>query len=272
MRGSSGARIIIGEDHVMKFDVHRTGTRVREQGIWLRNHESKLLPEVKAIHADGYTMEKLVDRPLPRTVEDVRTGCELLLDNLPSLWKWNTATPYIIKMHAQTHHSYVDGLLRDVDLRELRKELRQIFNRVFWPNLKVARTHGDPLIDNTMFRPVEGNRTGMMNPVVIDPIPATPALPHLEVVDVGRIIQSAVGYEWTRYDIGPHDVITVSEAVDHVVNTWQSDHFSMHNVTGALYFSIIHMLRGIRTAPESKQPGLIALVYELLEEVHRWTR
>lgn len=270
MRGSSGARIIIGDDHVTKFDVHRTGTRVREQGIWLRNHESKLLPEVKAIHSDGYTMEKLEDRPLPRTVEDVRTGCELLIDHLPSLW--DTEQSFIIKMHAQTHHNYVDGLLRDVDLRELRKELRQIFNHVFWPSLRIARTHGDPLIDNTMFRSVEGSRTGMMKPVLIDPIPATTALPHLQVVDIGRVIQSAIGYEWTRYDVGPHAVIHVPEAVDHVINAWQSDRFSMHEVIGALYFSIIHMIRGIRTAPESKQPGLVDLVYKLLEEVDRWTR
>jgi hypothetical protein len=61
--------------------------------------------------------------------------------------------------------------------------------------LKHALTHGDPTAENVMFRPGYGN-------VLIDPIRATEVVPDSPAVDVGKMLQSAYGWEHAKYSNG----------------------------------------------------------------------
>jgi hypothetical protein len=61
--------------------------------------------------------------------------------------------------------------------------------------LKHALTHGDPTAENVMFRPGYGN-------VLIDPIRATEVVPDSPAVDVGKMLQSAYGWEHAKYKNG----------------------------------------------------------------------
>lgn len=285
-QGSSGARIIIRADDVVKLEGVRTRNRVREQGIWLRRFDASLaLPAVNAVHADGYTMEKLIQRPLPRTEAAILDLCGQILDQLKDkVWQLKTGVRSFVGeslvrgegVSDWDHCRYVARLTRDVKLQDLKSTLLRRFRKIDPIKLRVGTTHGDSIIDNVMWR-AQGSSLSK-NPlelVLIDPIPATSALPDWQAVDVGRVIQSAVGYELIRYPDGPHEAINVRTAVDHVLNEWLDDEFTLQDAQAAVYFAVIHMLRGIRTArifaPDTVSE-MIVRTYELMDEVDRWMR
>lgn len=275
MRGSSGATFEEGDDFITKMDAPHTGTRVRDQGVWLTQFgDCNPLPQVFQVLWNGYEMEKLQSRDLPITVLETYHRCDLILELLQGeIWVYKPMqrTLYERNFNTREHKLYIKRLLRDVDRREWWPYLRSYVDTIDWCTLKTAVTHGDPIIDNLLWR--RGVSNAITDAVLIDPIPSCPALPDLAAVDVGRVIQSAVGYEAIRYlsrDVARPDV---DDAVTHVLNTWMDEKFDVNEARAAIHFAIIHMLRGVRTAlrvAPDRAKDLAYLTYALIEEAEEW--
>lgn len=269
MRGSSSAKITYENGHVRKLDSDVTGRRVRDQGIWLRRYdESICLPAVNEIYANGYLMERLIEESLPVKYDDVLKMCQDILTTLANdLWhrestgvRFNIEFDYDVVRPRNVHRRYVAGLLKDVGLQSLRKIMKGYEDRITWHRLRTGLTHGDPIIDNVLYRRSKTQWEIDRQLVLIDPIPACPALPDVLAVDVGRVIQSAVGYEALRYaDLaelktdfgtwgGDRYPVNTRDAVNFVLNDFMGDEFTLDDARASIYFAIIHMMRGVRTA------------------------
>jgi hypothetical protein len=282
-RGASGAHIIIGEKYTTKLDVERTGTFVRDQGAWLSRWatESKvtILPRVTEVFSTGYRMETL-QVPHLRDV-DVLETCELIHDNLlDNLWHKIPTWHFRVSLFETAHPAYVHKLVRNVQSErkpaaELETTLRGFYDQIDWNDLTTGLTHGDPIVDNVGYRAIEGSTTGARNLVLLDPIPATVALPNWRAVDVGRIIQSMVGYEHVRYQrtrVG--DLLDYDAAVTATLNWYMPRNFSVNEARACLYFSVIHMLRAVRTTGQgtAARLGVWYLTTKLIEETKQWMR
>lgn len=263
-RGASGATIIITKDFTTKLDVERTGTFVRSQGEWLAQNRYELLPNVTEVLHNGYVMETL-DVPDLWTL-DVMDTILLIRNRLNELWKRGGRKRYI---DGPGHDAYVHQLARDVtsskdEVRELRDWLREARTSIDFGSLRTGLTHGDCIIDNVAYR------EGVL--VLLDPIPATYAIPDFVASDVGRLIQSAVGYESIRYR---NFKITTDfdTAVGAVLNA-HMHRFSVNEARAAIYFAIIHTLRGVRTTKPgtAARLGLWYLVKKLQGVLLKWTR
>lgn len=276
MRGSSGAKLTDHGNFVLKQDTEITGARVRNQGIWLHQHDQSLvLPAVRYIRHDGYELEKLTMCELPVSWKETRELCDEILDSLETyLWdlEFNTRVPPLVAFEgAGAHRGYVTDLLDDVGLRrELRRTLHEFVKVIDWWNLRTGRTHGDGIIDNLAYRGDE------QTIVLIDPIPACLALPDVVALDVGRVLQSAAGYEVIRYGTQRELLdVPLLDRVDAVLNTWLGVEFDVNEVRAALHFSVIHTLRGVRTAlrvAPDKVEALKTLTLDLVEVAAQWMR
>jgi hypothetical protein len=138
---------------------------------------------------------------------------------------------------------------------------------IAWPK-DLVWTHGDIILDNVM-------RDADSHVVFIDAIPPCPALPSLAVVDFGRFIQSAAGYEQVRYAGAAlaRDVIVdrVATVVDWISNTDYAS-FNGDQVRASLFYAVIHTLRGARTCRDADgRNALISIATDvLLEELNLW--
>lgn len=298
-RGSSQATFIIEDENVRKSDSPVTGRRVRDQGIWLRKYDESLcLPAVHEVYADGYLMEKLGDGGLYFDYPDLLKLCKRIIATLEDKL-WNLEFENVLRTLVEynedpssmdlfesnpCHRHYVKQLLRDVNLiRSLGKTMSRYEDRINWRHLRRGLTHGDPIYDNVMYRPKPEWQKGSHQLVLIDPIPATPAIPDVLAVDVGRVIQSAVGYEELRYvNLGnipswPRVNTTkrTHDAVNFVLNNFMPDEFTLNDARASVYFAIIHMMRGVRSAQKvapARVPALRDAVIHLVAEAESWMR
>jgi hypothetical protein len=230
MRGSSGATFITGDGGIVYK--HGIGNdRVRQQGDWLMRHGGKSMPKVYVIGRDDgdpeedfYGMEPLTG--LPITLVDpwkIIQGAARILES--EVWTQGANADF----DEEQHKKRVAPLFRFVD-DETRRILARAVSRIDWSAQTPCLTHGDPIIDNVMLR---GDDV-----VLIDPIPATPAIPDIRCVDIGRLLQSASGYERIRYGI--HELETVP--YDWVLNRFD---LNASEYDASLYFGAIHLLRSM---------------------------
>lgn len=186
LRGSSGAVIVsVGERLVRKVG----DDRVAAQGKYLRKLGGSHVPNVARVYHNGYDMERLND-PSPlfsMSAEYLVDGYLEALEN--GIWGEPRVeidhTEHLRKLTTITTAPDV-GMEDDYDTM-----LAMYTDMIDWSSLRATRTHGDPTFDNLMWRDDEL--------VIIDPIPPTPAVPDLLVVDLGKIMQSLVGFESVRY-------------------------------------------------------------------------
>jgi hypothetical protein len=278
-RGASGARVIIGQKYTTKLDVERTGAFVRDQGAWLSRWATKVpaLPQVSEVFATGYIMETVYVPDLSDV--DVTKTCFMILDVLESqLWPNQAHGDFrMFDNFKETHRGYVSQLLRDVAAdRDLSKIMRHFHDQVNWPTLRVGLVHGDPIIDNVGYRVTHwpnGTSSYGDELVIFDPIPASEPLPHWRCVDVGRIIQSMVGYEAIRYERRGIDV-DFDAAVTTVLNRYMPKSFDVNEARACVYLSIVHMLRGVRTTTQgtAARLGVWYLVNKLVKVAESWMR
>lgn len=275
-RGASGALITVNGDVTTKLDVERTGRRVREQGIWLTQFPKVVaLPRVIAVHDDGYDMETLeVPNLLDLAVN--QTCCRILRALESDIWDCEVTYWFesVWENFEKTHMKYLRDLLKDSQpTKSFAASLIQLFNAVDWLTLRTGVTHGDGIIDNVAYR--------KNDLVLLDPIPPSGAIPQLRCVDVGRVIQSAIGYERVRYDL-PNTITSVISQVNLILNEYMWEKFDLNEARASLYWAQFHMLRGVRTAPLTRPgsgvPGsgvrndLLQLTYTLQKVANSWMR
>lgn len=221
--GSSGAMIHVGEEHVMKYGYDDVGVRVAAQGRWLRDYPSPAVPRVLSWFPDGYVMPRLreLDRSEPHDVTYLDAVAARLAEHV-----WTRAPN--VKLDLALHQLKVERLAH-LHAPELERRLMQVgAGEIDWDVLPTCLTHGDPTWDNVMS---DRRSEGL---VIIDPIPASPAVPDLRCVDFGKMLQSVVGYERIRYRepgiiAEPEDVRALCQDDNEWNATW--------------YWCAVHLLR-----------------------------
>jgi hypothetical protein len=194
VRGLSGAVVIDNNDGT----VTKSGglsDRTREQGEWIVKHGGSAFPKVVNILSDGYVMEKL------EFVEYYDVNPSI---SVPMLKKHVWTQQAVVPPTAQTKELLEAKMLHTIN-KYLADHVDESMKREILISAKIAGdgayrmqhclTHGDPTAENVM-----KNATGDF--VFIDPIPATEVVPDSPAVDIGKMLQSAYGWEDAKYQTG----------------------------------------------------------------------
>lgn len=229
-RGSSGAEFNFLGDRVVKLAPDKSvGDRVMAQGAWLMRHQSPAVPRVFQVYARSYVMERLIVPPF--WALDHQVIFEHLLSAL-SVHVWSQ--PAEVEHDADETEVKYAMLCERFQLHDICSELDKLHDTIKWDELKRCLTHGDPTLDNVMFREDDA-KVGV---VIGDPIPATPAVPDLQCVDLGKILQSLLGWEETRYGLRSFKLRIGTEDLRRCVtdkNEWRA----------TIFWSVVHMLRAM---------------------------
>lgn len=225
--GTSGAVVI----HEGGGCVRKTGftdtvvQRVVAQGVWLRERANvRGLPRVYQVLDDGYTMHEY--RPLP-TSRDATSTLKLVYHTLrETLWRSHGTWNPICQDYFQR---YVSKLVAR-DLPNVGNALLMFIAADFLKHCTPCDAHGDPTLDNVMI-------DDLGEIVLIDPIPSYHGSPELRAVDLGKLLQSAFGYELVKYQ----DVrwaIDIDEILDEFAQFEREV-----DLRAALFFCAVHYLR-----------------------------
>lgn len=232
MSGVSGAQVRIFDDVAIKL-YKDAPTRVVEQGEWLLKNAARNLPTIFATLPSGYVMERLDVIPT-REVE-----LERVVDALnTSVWRY-----------APTNHlDASQTLLKCLKILEVHAPH---LGRTVVDQLSLLRrtedclTHGDPTAENVMLR---GEAY-----VIIDPLPSTEAVPDDLAVDVGKLLQSAYGWETMR---GNDRARFSPESV--------AKHFSAEVFEMGQLWCVVHFVRTLPYVTEEVKLRVVAKISELL--------
>lgn len=244
--GSSGATVKIRETDVVK-----QGANAAEQGKWLQKHRNSAVP--RTLHStwpdDGYVMEKLEEVPW-----HLIDGTKFLAEMTVVLKHYMWDHPAEAVLDKDDHRSLVHYTLGASYMeRPERNALDSWFSSIGWDKLEQCLTHGNCSYGSTMLR--RG-----FDVVLIDPTPATRAIPNLRVSDVGYLLMSSLGYE--AITDGTHRKFNVTlEQVANFTNTTTDN-----DRNAALYFAVVHMLRKLPTITD---PDRLDEVVELITKVIR---
>lgn len=207
--GLSGARVLVGPDEAVKVAYSRHD-KVVTQGEWLQANAHEHLPKVHAILPKGYAMERL--EPIPTGKVDL----DSMVDALEaSCWQFGPTAPVNTPQTMLYVSRIVDVYAPDI--------LDKVIDRVAYiRRTEDCMTHGDPTAENVMLR---GDTY-----VMIDPIPATCRVPSDLAADVGKILQSAHGWEELkgeeRASFTPDEVLRrFPSVVADVAQIWVIVHF-----------------------------------------------
>jgi hypothetical protein len=226
--------------------------RTREQGEWLIQHGSHVFPNVVSLLDDGYIMEKL-DYIDYWDIDNSFVHVALLRHvwSQPAVVPPTTNTHRLLKekMQATIDH-HLSGLISSATAAAIIANATAAAVGAY--RLKHSLTHGDPTAENVMSREGYGN-------VLIDPIRATEVVPDSPAVDIGKMLQSAYGWEHAKYNNGmlayTHndiaDIVNDEELLE-VGEAW----------------AVIHVMRAIpyvkRNMPES-MPRVIEVLHKAIE-------
>lgn len=228
-RGSSGAEFNFLGDRVVKLAPEKaTGQRVMDQGLWLQKHPSPAVPKVFQVYARSYVMERLIVPPF--WALDHITMIHMAYVQLAAhIWSQPADVEFIGTGETEAKYR---KLCTDFDMTDTVERLDKLVRKIQWDRLKRCLTHGDPTFENVMFRDTEYGG----DLVIADPIPASSAVPDLRCVDLGKMLQSALGWEqiryggrWPKLRAGTMDVLRYAEDK----NEWAATAF----------WAAVHLLR-----------------------------
>lgn len=256
MRGLSGAVVVDNEDGT----VTKSGgliDRTIEQGQWIVSHGGEIFPRVVRLTNDGYVMEKL------EFTEYWETEAQF---SVSALKKYVWTQPAVVPPTKNTAEllknkmghcldKYLDGAIsygmRDEILKNAVNAGKQALV------LKHCLTHGDPTAENVMRRSGYGN-------VFIDPIRATEVVPDSPAVDIGKILQSAYGWEDAKYNSG---IIAYrhSDVKEQFSGKDEEELFAAGE-----YWGVVHVMRAIPYVLRG-MPETLPRVLKVLERaIERW--
>jgi hypothetical protein len=176
--GLSGAVILpAGDKYMVKSG--GDGVRTQAQGQWLaKRFEVDCLPNVYRVLADSYIMERLVE-PEEVSIRMVVACAEYGL--------WSEPSRSFLGWNVKGTEKKVLDALRNADAPD--DVVARVLDRfTTWHPVKFCTAHGDLTFENIMSR--DGRDL-----VFIDPLPPTELIPEVVGVDVGKLLQSALGWE-----------------------------------------------------------------------------
>jgi hypothetical protein len=244
----SGAHVFVHGDHAVKWAPEGTpvADRIDLQAAWLLEHQHDFLPRVQKLISPGsYQMERL--GAMPDFVDD-EVLARLVLNRLSRLWDDPAEHAFDPRAHSAYVQERADRLGLVHELSTWWARIEPILARQ--PNCTV---HGDPTIDNCMLR-------GEGELVITDPIPPGVCLPSVRALDVGKVIQSAMGYEEVACGRRPTTIPWLGSAfweealpdVDH--DEWRL----------CLYMAAVHFLRLLPYTPQHSREWRLR-IDELIE-------
>lgn len=262
MRGSSGAVLEIGARQVKKWGPAGTiGPRILEQGKFLLEIQGKGVVRVGELLDSGmqlgYTMEHLTVPPIE--LLDTKTVLRRIVVCLcDHVWcSFNDLVQYDPIAHRKRMDPLWDYAGKATSaLPAILEDLESWF---IHEDVRACRTHGDSIIDNVLLRGEDV--------VITDPIRATPAIPDLRCVDIGRLIQSAVGYERVRYDLrGP--AFLNYDAVREIVADYGN--ITYEEWVCSVYWACCHLLRSMHYVDDPVRKALVRECYlPLLDQLQQ---
>lgn len=231
--GASGAHVDVHSDHAVKWALAGSDAafRVDQQAAWLQEHVAGFLPHVEKVMPGGYRMELLV--ALPDFVDD-EVLARLLLTKLGKLWE----QPSDHGFDAGLHLAYVrERALRVGCEREMKEWAMRSMHTI--STCDTVTVHGDPTIDNCMLR-------GGGELVITDPIPPGIHLPSVRALDIGKVIQSAMGYEEVALGRRPTTIPWIDSAFwEEALPDVDGDEWNL-----CLYMAAVHFLRLMPYTPQ----------------------
>jgi hypothetical protein len=223
-RGSSGAVVSLFRNCVVKSGNERVGA----QGAWLGRHESPATPRVFNVKPTSYEMERLSE--LPRhVIHPTKLAYEMTEKLSEHVWSQEARVFFNPNMHLHKMENLIGAMA-------FTEKFRGVFESIKWGDLEYGLTHGDPTYDNVMLRHGEV--------VLIDPLPATTAVPDLIAVDRGKMLQSVMGFEMVRYGDRSFDGAQLPYIIDE------------NEYRAALYWCAVHFLRAIPYVEEGIRSDL----------------
>lgn len=245
-RGSSGATITMTGDDVMKRHFGH-GDAVVAQGEWLMRNKSPAVPEVYRVYAESYVMERLFDPP--NALLDHDMVIRVMINQL-RLHIWSQ--PALVPINHQVLYDKISALVDKYQVGHIWTQLYKIRGAVNWSRLPTCLTHGDPTYDNVMLRVDTGEL------VLVDPLPATLAIPDLRSVDIGKMLQSVLGWEAVRYGSGEYQLrvapaefrATLSVMIELSEEEW----------IASIFWCVVHFLRTLPYVPPGTQVGVRRLI------------
>lgn len=222
--GSSGAILDIQKHFVRKTGDGAVGERVLAQAKWLDEHRSSVVPVIFDVMPNGYMMERLEEvEPFTLDIADL----DAIIGRLSRGVWYHQAE---IHLSETAHCEKMLGLEKKFASHEMKLFLWEFRETAFDDDQRRCLTHGDPTLDNVM------RRSGYF--VITDPIPATPAVPDLWAVDLGKILQSLTGFEYVRYGVTPHKSTEVRPG--HLLDT-----LDWNDRIRTVYWCVVHYLRAM---------------------------
>ena len=223
--GTSGATLIRGRRATLKIHGAGSAAKLMEQAEYMRAIGPPFA-RVRGLRDGRYATPTL--QPLQGPVADRLIAAR---HSLSLIW----AKPATLPDDWQgAHWRYVAELCTLHRLPWLQTALyKQFFYVVVpWPG-PVCATHGDATLDNML---MDGRL-----PAWIDPIPPSGKVPPFLAVDLGKLFQSARGYERAKYDSAwpeadAHDTLVALSGFAPVLKVV------------ARYWYLVHLLRLLRYA------------------------
>jgi hypothetical protein len=251
--GTSGATILFCKGGRTVFKVANTELvrrRVLEQAHWLQKMsqlDGEPLPIVIRIYPQGYEMEKLDELKLNSNDEAtnlITTAYDVLRS---TVW----CVPAVTADNWRVEHRLYVQKRAELWAPHEAQRLDKWFNEIKDLPLTAHEVHGDPTLDNYMTKTTASG----FSLKIIDPIPAYKGMPSLRAVDIGKLLQSAVGYEAIKYGSWWPSVDKVSDYIAE-----RESEFDFH---AGQYFCAVHFLRLIPYQPEHMQYRYLEVLHEL---------
>lgn len=232
--GSSGATLNFIGSTVQKVGDKRVG----EQGAWLNRYgrDHMFLPDVWGVGENSYWMPRF--HPAIHSMSTFAIARDTYL-RLSPLW----AEPAEVELDLDAH-GYKVGKLVAKYRPTLAVDMAVARRKADLRSQRTGLTHGDPTFDNMMVSGI------MHHLILIDPLPATPAVPDMPCVDIGKIMQSAIGYEAIRY---PHPSEEFLPPVD--PNVFKLICADESEFRASLYWCAVHLLRAMPYMPTDRIRG-----------------
>jgi hypothetical protein len=253
IKTTSGATIHVTDNGVIKSGDPNSdvGKRIILQGRFCASYDVPILPKIISVNEamGSYSMERLI--PIPWNIIDHKL---LFMQIVEDLFEWFWTYDHGLTIDntgwEENHWEYIDKKIRE-NCGEVWRKMEMKFSALDHKELRPALIHGDPTFDNCMMR-ADGRI------VITDPIPANFVIPNLVAVDMGKVLQSAAGYEVIKYG-RPMIHLSFAEAL----RTMALDDLER---AGAIYFCAAHFVRLLpyQKDPEHKQK-FIRILNSILE-------
>lgn len=226
-RSTSGATVVQLGDYVVKLGDGEVGARVGEQGEWLVTYGGNGVVTATVLSDTAYVMPVLQEWPQPVDTRALWKGLTAVLEE----WVWmhepiHSGAPSHRPFHTKVEHVWRahGGVIIPAEIGSLALRMEQ---RVRWDDVPRCLTHGDPTFANTMH-----SEDGL---VLTDPLPSSDLVPDIRAKDLGKLLQSCVGYErdilgW-EYLTAPDPLWVWGLCQDE--NEWQA----------AKYCGVMHIMR-----------------------------